>query len=478
MSRLASRLVSLSLALPLLLGLTACDPGDAAFDDDPPLSDYASLFDGAPSNDELPFEIKADGPPPRQHSDLVALQSPVKSQGSRGVCSIFSSVALMEHLYIAAGADDPDFSEQYLQWSAKFEVGSFPNSSGSNNTFNLQAVNRFGIPSESAWPYEALQWGVAEDPACLPDDDTIPTRCYTNGEPPQQARDAEKFFLPPSRFINSRRASIMDHIRVGGTGVVVGLDFFYQSWNHRKSTLPRNLDRWDDGIVLYPNARDIEVSHEKRAGHAVLLIGWDLDKEIQIVDEHGNLVFDAQGNPVVEKGFFLFKNSWGTTGFGIDNPHGAGYGWLSMKYVEDFGSARVADMPDLDLPPPGGDDGDDDGAGEGERFASTAVVPIPDATAAGITSEIAVDGAGTVGDVTVEIDIAHTWRGDLRVSLEHDGRTVVLHDKKGGGQKDLVATFDLADFAGTERAGVWTLRVVDTAAQDVGQLRGWAITLK
>ncbi len=39
--------------------------------------------------------------------------------------------------------------------------------------------------------------------------------------------------------------------------------------------------------------------------------------------------------PVMEKGFFLFKNSWGTSGFGILNRFGPGYGWISYAYVAD-----------------------------------------------------------------------------------------------------------------------------------------------
>ncbi len=94
----------------------------------------------------------------------MELQSPVKSQGSRGVCSIFSTVALMEHLYLKEGTlADPDFSEQYLQWSAKFEVGSFPNTSGSNANSNLRAINRFGIVDEQAWPYESQPWKSGDD---------------------------------------------------------------------------------------------------------------------------------------------------------------------------------------------------------------------------------------------------------------------------------------------------------------------------
>ena len=61
-------------------------------------------------------------------------------------------------------------------------------------------------------------------------------------------------------------------------------------------------------------------------------------------DEDGNPVLDANGQPKKEKGFWLFKNSWGTASFGVDHPYGAGYGWLSMKYVQEYGSAVVAEF--------------------------------------------------------------------------------------------------------------------------------------
>lgn len=477
------RRLALSLTLSLLaVAAPGCDSGEPTGDGDAPLSDYDALFRDAPGNDALPFEIKADGPAPVQHTDLLALQSPVKSQGKRGVCSIFSTVALMEHLYIAAGVGDPDFSEQYLQWSAKFEVNSFPNSSGSNAFYNLRAISQFGIPEEAAWPYEPEQWDELDDPECAEDNEDKPTRCYTNGAPPESALAAEKFHLPAGRFVNSSRASIMDHIRVSGTGVVVGLDFFYQAWNHRKSTLPRNLDNWDAGIVLYPNDEDIEVSHEQRAGHSILLVGWDQDLELPQRDAEGEIVVNDAGEPVMEKGFFIFKNSWGTSGFGIDNEHGAGYGYISMRYIEKHGSARVADLPEVDLPPPDDDGGNDDGSGESETFTSVEVLEIPDNDAAGVASTIVVDpadvDASVLADVTVSVDIEHSWRGDLVVRLRHGGVTAVLHDREGGGQKDLVASFDLSDFAGLPRDGEWILEVVDTANVDTGRLSTWTLTLQ
>src|SRR5690606_4833236 len=161
--------------------------------------DYETLFAGAPANDLLPDENKADAIYPAQFSDPIQWDTPVKSQGSRGVCSIFSTVALMEHLYNKEGTlQDPDFSEQYLQWSVKFQVNSFPNSEGSNAYYNLRAISEYGIVEEAVDPYEPFPWGVADDPAC-DGSDAQPTRCYTNGEPSAEALAARKYKLPRGR---------------------------------------------------------------------------------------------------------------------------------------------------------------------------------------------------------------------------------------------------------------------------------------
>src|SRR5690349_19870812 len=100
------------------------DPGLGA-DDDAPLSDRDSLYAGVPDPTTLPDESKADAVYPKSFTDLMRDQSPVKSQGSRGTCTIFATVALMENLYKLAGMENPDFSEQYLQWSSKVEAKRF-----------------------------------------------------------------------------------------------------------------------------------------------------------------------------------------------------------------------------------------------------------------------------------------------------------------------------------------------------------------
>ena len=316
------------------------------FGNDAPLAKLADLKRDFPGNEALPFEGKADVVLPAKF-DIVALETPVKSQGSRGVCSIFSTIGLMEMLYKKAGMANPDFSEQYLQWSVKNQLGRYTDTEGSSDYYNLRAVNIYGVPVESAWPYEPLPWTTANDAACT-GGDGLPTRCYTNGEPPDTAHTATRYNLPAGRWVGS--SSIKNVLYEKKVGVIVGLDFFYQAWNHRKSTLPVNATYFSKGYVLYPNSTDISESNKHAAAHSIQLVGWDDTLEVQTVGADGKPVLDAMGKPVKEKGFYLFKNSWGTSGFGATHSKAPGYGWISYRYVSLYGSANTTDPPKLPKP--------------------------------------------------------------------------------------------------------------------------------
>lgn len=445
---------------------------DAPVANDQPLADLDELMAGAPANGDIPVEDPGFAPLLPAKYDLKKYDSPVKSQGSRGVCSIFASVALMEHLYIKEGTlTAPDFSEQYLQWSVKNEVGSFKYTSGSNNSYNLQAISQYGIVAEVDDPYETFQWGASEDPECAPNedgsDDNLPTKCYTNGDPSPEALAATKYTLPTARWLNT--SSIKNHIATKDAGVAVGLTFFYQSWNHRKSELPVNSEYWRAGFVTYPNEADKEKSLAKRAGHAILLVGWDDDLEVPMRDGEGNIVLDETGAPKREKGFYVFKNSWGTGNFGVNNAIGDGYGYISYAYVNEYGSAMVAGIPtDVPVPPV---------PSETAEFGNTTPAAIPDDVEEGITSEIVVPQEGVITALDVTVDVTHTYKGDLKVELVKDGKTIVLHDRAGGSADDLKATFSPAELVGTGMSGTWTLRVSDRAAIDEGTLNAWSLRI-
>ena len=119
------------------------------------------------------------------------------------------------------------------------------------------------------------------------------------------------------------------------------------------------------------------------------------------------------------------------------------------------------------------------GPAEPVRFEGMGGIAIPDADPAGISSTASVSGV-TSGTVTVDVNITHTYRGDLLVTVEHNGRAWTLHDREGGTAEDVVGAFPLdatGDAFEGDPSGTWTLRVSDHAGADLGTLESWAITV-
>ena len=493
MNKLDVKLVALAGGVSALLA-QGCLVGDGeglngAHDDFmPPLANANELLEGAPKADELDrLHPKADGTMPAQF-DLVAYQTPVRDQGRRGTCSIFSTLALMEHLYIVEGTiTEPNFSEQYLQWSTKFQLGRFTNTAGSTAQANLEAISRFGVPEDHYWPYESDQWDATIDAAC--EGDNMPTRCYTNGEPPIEAQQAQRFFLPRSSWLHP--SDVKAHMYFNGLAVEAAMDVYFQAWGHGMSNLPLNQDYRARGVVFTPNEEDIRDSLENRAGHSVILVGWDDDLELPRMDENGEPLVDANGDVVMDRGFYIMKNSWGTGPWGAENEYGAGYGLISQDYVHQHASIRIADLPTEVLPPEGDACPVEDGVVDctDPRCAAEPVCDedaselvfegsggdIPDNDPVGVSSTITIDEAGTIAELSVDVNITHTYRGDLQVTLHRDGEAIILHDRLGGAANDLVESFDLDQFDGTDIAGEWRLVVTDNAPLDTGSLDGWAI---
>ena len=117
----------------------------------------------------------------------------------------------------------------------------------------------------------------------------------------------------------------------------------------------------------------------------------------------------------------------------------------------------------------------------GEQTPNT---DIPDDTTGGISSTIVIATPGIVRRIKVEVDITHTFIGDLHVELfAPSGRRATLHGRLGGSADDLFASFDsdrpgeLSSLVGQGMQGTWVLRVSDRAAQDIGVLRRWRLEL-
>ncbi|QQL45637.1 PIG-L family deacetylase [Sulfuriroseicoccus oceanibius] len=120
-----------------------------------------------------------------------------------------------------------------------------------------------------------------------------------------------------------------------------------------------------------------------------------------------------------------------------------------------------------------------------------------------ITSRLTVpQGAGSILDVNVTLDITHSWVGDLTLTLIHPTGTRVTLSSRYGGSADNYTntTFDQQaatsiasarpPFTGTFRpdgnldnlntldaSGTWTLEIYDGVSADGGSLNSWSIDL-
>lgn len=93
-----------------------------------------------------------------------------------------------------------------------------------------------------------------------------------------------------------------------------------------------------------------------------------------------------------------------------------------------------------------------------------------------VTSTIDVPEGGDIEQLQLDLDIAHTYRGDLTVKLTSpSGTTAVISDRQGGSADDLKGTFDLSQFQGEKVTGQWKLEVTDSARLDQGTLKSWSL---
>jgi subtilisin family serine protease len=104
-----------------------------------------------------------------------------------------------------------------------------------------------------------------------------------------------------------------------------------------------------------------------------------------------------------------------------------------------------------------------------------------------VTAPLAVVDSRRIVGVAVDVDIKHTYIGDLVVRLVPPSNSglapITLHRRAGGSADNIKRTFDpsntpgLSKLIGVAAGGTWTLEVVDQAAADSGSLEQVALDL-
>lgn len=118
---------------------------------------------------------------------------------------------------------------------------------------------------------------------------------------------------------------------------------------------------------------------------------------------------------------------------------------------------------------------DPEPTGDIHTYENSTAVAIPDKDASGVTSVISVPDDVGIGSLKVEVDIEHTYVGDLVLTLTRGDTTVELQKRSGGGADNLHETYTVKDFDGQSAQGDWVLKVADLASADTGQILGWKL---
>jgi Zn-dependent metalloprotease len=121
-------------------------------------------------------------------------------------------------------------------------------------------------------------------------------------------------------------------------------------------------------------------------------------------------------------------------------------------------------------------DYDTGGGGGSQTYSNTSDYAINDN--ATVESPIAVSGrsGNAPNNAVIDVDIRHTYKGDLKVDLvAPDGSTYTIHNRSGGSADNVIGTYTL-NLSSEALNGTWKLRVNDNATWDTGYINGWAIT--
>lgn len=109
---------------------------------------------------------------------------------------------------------------------------------------------------------------------------------------------------------------------------------------------------------------------------------------------------------------------------------------------------------------------------------------IPDSQVPGLVRSVQCEVAGSITELAVDVDITHTYIGDLTVALiAPAGQRVVLHNREGGDSDNLIRSWNtstgstLSTLVGTQAKGTWRLEVTDHEPPDTGKLNRWRLSL-
>lgn len=111
----------------------------------------------------------------------------------------------------------------------------------------------------------------------------------------------------------------------------------------------------------------------------------------------------------------------------------------------------------------------------GPKYENTTDYSIGTSADTRVTSDIDVDLSGDAGTVTVNVEIDHTYIGDLELNLiTPDGARHLLRSRTGGSSNDIYESYSVS-LGSLGSYGTWTLELTDHATGDGGKINSWSV---
>jgi C1A family cysteine protease len=214
--------------------------------------------------------------------NLISYMPPIRNQGTRGTCVAYTCSALNEYILRRRG-NPQDLSEQHVYYETK-QIDGSPNACGTWQAKAVIVLRDRGQCREVVWPYNP-------NPPC-----------NNHGALPPQARPDALAYRLATLAVSTR--NVLEYKTHMSKQRPVTLSIpVYNSWYQSAET------RRSGRITM-------RVGNEASVGgHAVCLVGYQ------------NQATSPGG------GYFIVRNSWGTTNWAYQSPYGGGYGTIPYQYI-------------------------------------------------------------------------------------------------------------------------------------------------
>jgi hypothetical protein len=254
-----------------------------------PLADADSLFSGLEPADFSEPLLAAESflPDTEGGTDLSGFDTPVKSQGNRGWCTAFATVAAIENLASRTLSRRLDLSEIH-HWSSYKDPSDI--AGGATLFQSANAAESQAIALESVWPYRGqptVSDVDAEGIAKITTSRSLSTRAAV-----LEALDRRHPVVIGTRVTPSWQAQ--ERVQITNDGVTS------YRWQPKRGTPA------DDGIVRFLDGDDFT------GGHAIAVVGYGLKE-------------DVPGG-----GYFILKNSW-AEGLGDGGYYYLPFSWCQRR---------------------------------------------------------------------------------------------------------------------------------------------------